>query len=116
MLNDTAAAIDSLPGSIDRHAKGIQSAKKIRSFVCYFGIRTFQPQAREPLEHRANRDRTFHPRERRADTKVNSFAERNVVARFARNIEAIGIRKLRGIAICRGHDYETSEIGGKSSP
>jgi hypothetical protein len=47
---------------------------------------------------------------------MDSLAERDVVARRARNIEAIGIFELRGVAIRGGENYEASLLRRQCGP
>src|SRR6202040_2875694 len=102
--------------SVSRHCECRQSAKEVRTFVGRDCRGILQAQAREALEHRSDRDRTFHPRQRCADAEVDALTQRNVIARRARDVEAIGIFELRWIAICRRQDYEASVLGRDISP
>src|ERR1700678_1357073 len=102
--------------SVSRHFERRQPTKEVGTFVGHRRRGILQAQAREALEQRSDRDRTFHPRQRRADAKVDTLAERQVIARLARDVETIWIIELRRIAIRRRQDYEAMLIGRQIGP
>src|ERR1700722_7153913 len=75
--------------SLQRHIETAQPAQGIGAFVSHHCVGIFQPKLWESLEGGANRDRTFHPRQWCADAEMDSFAERHMLVRCARDVELL---------------------------
>src|SRR5215510_11182165 len=61
-----------------------------------------EPDAREALDEGGDGELPLEPRERRAQAEMRAAAERAVMHVLARDVEAVGLRVFRGIAIGRG--------------
>src|SRR5262249_11529804 len=63
-------------------------------------------QSGEASQSLTDRDRPLQARQGRPDAKVDAVAERDVIARLARDVETIGVGKLRRIVVGCGQNHE----------
>src|ERR1700731_4120083 len=80
--------------SLQRHIETAQPAQDVGALVGQRDVGIFQPKMRESLEGSANRDRSFHPRQRCANTEMDSVAECHMLVRCARNVELLRLLEL----------------------
>src|ERR1700735_3459383 len=65
--------------SFDRHVETAEPAQEIRALVGHRSVGILQTKMRESFERSAYRNRSLHPRQRRADAKMDAVAERHVL-------------------------------------